>query len=231
VEWTGTGAAADDFVATSLLEVVLIHALALGGCVVNHAAALEIGATELLVVGQSHAGKSTLCAAALAAGGAVVSDDSVILGLDENESPLAGGLRRDLWLRDGSVEILPAPLRARLRETESFGEERRWGLERAEFPQLFRTRMRPQAIVLLRRDLRIREFALRRVSSADGLAGLILTSSPLFLSGRYPVEREKCMPVLLALVNGALCFEVRMGRALVEDPVATVCRLVEEIRS
>jgi hypothetical protein len=121
-------------------------------------------------------------------------------------------------------------LRARLRETASFGEQR-WGLERAAFPELFRARVRPQAIVLLRRDLRVRGFTLRAVSSADGLAGLILASSPLFLSGRYPMERERCMPALLALVNGAPCFEVRMGRALVEDPVATVCRLVEEIRS
>jgi len=83
--------------------------------------------------------------------------------------------------------------------------------------------------VLLHRDLRVRGFAVRPVSSADGLAGLILASSPLFLSGRYPVERERCMPVLQALVNGAPCFEVRMGRALVDDPVTTVWRLAEAV--
>lgn len=229
VEWKD-GGAVDRFVATSLLETALIHGLAMSGCVVNHAAALEFGGAELLVVGPSRAGKSTLCAAALAAGGIVVSDDSVILGFDEDVVPAAGALRRDLWLRDGSVELLPERLRAQLWETESFGE-RRWGLGRAAFPKLFKTSVRPQAIVLLHRDLRIREFALRRVSSADGLAGLLLASSPLFLSGRYPVERERCLPALMALVNGAPCFEVRMGKTLVVDPVATIGRLVEGVLS
>jgi len=76
----------------------------------------------------------------------------------------------------------------------------------------------------------VRGFRLRKVSSAEGLAGLIMTSSPLFLSGRYPVERERCMPGLLALVNGLPCFEVRMGKDLVDDPVTTVQRLVDAIR-
>jgi hypothetical protein len=160
----------------------------------------------------------------------VVSDDSVILGLDDEGSPSVGALRRDLWLRDGSEELLPEAQRARLWETSSFGE-RRWGLERAASPGLFRTRMRPQAIVLLGRDLRLRGFRLRRVSSAEGLAGLILASSALFLSGRYPIERKRCMPVLTELVDSVPCFEVRMGRALVEEPVATVRRLAEEVCS
>ncbi len=230
VEWASTGAAVDRFVTTTLLETALIHALAVGGYVVNHAAAFELDGAALLAVGPSRTGKSTLCAAALAAGGMVVSDDSVILGLDDGGLPSAGALRRDLWLRDGSVELLPEALRARLWEGSSFGE-RRWGLERAAFPEVFRNMVRPQAIVLLHRDRRVKGYQLRRVSSAEGLAGLILASSPLFLSGRYPVERERCMPGLLALVNNVPCFEVRMGRALVEDSAATVRRLVEDVRS
>ena len=230
VEWTDAVAPVDGFVAITLLEIAMSHALALRGYVVNHAAAIEIDGAALLAVGPTHTGKSTLSAAALAAGGAVVSDDSVILGFDGDGAPAAGALRRDLWLRDGSVGLLPVTLRTRLWETASFGE-RRWGLERAAFPGLFRARVEPQAIVLVRRDLRVRGFRLRRVSSADGLAGLILASSALFLSGRYPVERERCMPGLVALANGAPCFEVRMGRALVDEPAATVRRLVEAVCS
>ena len=229
VEWSAAGTPVDDFVTTVLLEAALIHALALGGYVVNHGAALEVGGAELLVVGPSHAGKSTLSAAVLAAGGTVVSDDSVILGLDDDGTPSAGALRRDLWVREGSVELLPEALRARLCEASSFGE-RRWGLEREIFADRFRIRIQPDAVVFLRRDRRVRGFRLRKVSSAEGLAGLIMTSSPLFLSGRYPVERERCMPGLLALVNGVPCFEVRMGKDLVDDPVTTVQRLVDAIR-
>jgi hypothetical protein len=139
-------------------------------------------------------------------------------------------MRRDLWVRDGSEDLLPEAMRDRLWEAASLGE-RRWGLERAAFPESFRIRVQPQAIVLLRRDLRIRKYVLRKLSSADGLAGLILASSALFLSGRYPLEREKCMPGLMELANGAPCFEARMGRALVEDPVATVRRLAGDLLS
>jgi len=62
VEWAAAGAQADAFVRTTLLETALIHALALGGYVVNHAAALEVDGTAFLAVGPSRAGKSTLCA-------------------------------------------------------------------------------------------------------------------------------------------------------------------------
>ena len=119
VEWLRADASADGFVATTLLETALIHGLAMGGYVVNHAAALAIGGAELLVVGPSRSGTSTLSAAVLDAGGAVVSDDSVILGLDADGAPSAGALRRDLWLREGSVELLPEALRARLWEAAS----------------------------------------------------------------------------------------------------------------
>jgi hypothetical protein len=229
VEWSGAGMPLDDLVTTTLLEAALIHALAMGGYVVNHAAAFEVDGAELLVVGPSHAGKSTLSAAVLAAGGTVVSDDSVILGLSDDGTPSTGALRRDLWLREGSVELLPEALRARLWEASSFGE-RRWALQREDFADRFRTRIQPGAVVLLRRDRRLRASRIRKVSSAEGLAGLIMTSSPLFLSGRYPVERERCMPGLLAVVNGVPCFEARMGNDLVDDPVTTVQRLVDAIR-
>jgi hypothetical protein len=113
-------------------------------------------------------------------------------------------------------------------EAASLGE-RRWGLERAAFPECFRTRVRPQAIVLLRRDRRIRRYVVRRVSGADALAGLIMASSALFLSGRYPLERARCMPGVMELANRLPCFEARMGRALLEDPAATVRRLAGDV--
>ena len=36
------------------------------------------------------------------------------------------------------------------------------------------------------------------------------------------------MPGLMALVDRAPCFKVRMGKALVDDPSATVRRLAED---
>ena len=228
VEFRAGSAGVDGFVLTTLLETALTHALAMSGYVVNHAAAFEVDGTAVLAVGPTRAGKSTLSAAALAAGGAVVSDDSVILGPGGEGRPFVGALRRNLWLREGSIGMLPRELRSGLREAESFGE-RRWGLDRDVFAGYFRPTVRPGAVVLLRRDRRLRGFRLREVSSADGLVGLILATSSLYLSSRYPIERERCMPGLMKLVNSAPCFEVRMGTELVDDPVTTVQRLAEAV--
>jgi len=75
VEWVEGSGRVDGFVAATLLEIAISHALALNGYVVNHAAAIELDDMALLAVGPSRSGKSTLGAAVLAAGGAVVSDD------------------------------------------------------------------------------------------------------------------------------------------------------------
>lgn len=216
------------FVVGTLVEAALIHALALRARAVVHAAALEVGGTSFLAVGPTRAGKSTLTAAALRAGGAVVSDDSVILGHDDSDRVVVGALRRNLWFREGTVDLVPEVLRSSLWEGVSFGE-RRWGLEREGSSELFRTRVRPGAVLLLRRDKRLRGMRVRQVSAAEALAGLIRATSPLFLSGRYPVERERLMPVLTHLVNETPCFMVQMGRTLVEDPEGTVEKLVAEI--
>jgi len=212
-----TGGGISAYAASVLTEAALTHALALRGRAVLHAAAFSIEGTSILAVGATRSGKSTITAAVLRAGGAVVSDDSVVLGIDDQGGVVAGALRRDVWFRTGTVALLPDGLRSNLRERSSFGEPR-WGLERQLSPGEFRTSIRPQAVILLRRDARMRAMRIARVSAAEALAGLIRATSPLFLSGRYPVERERLLPVLTSLANGTPCFAVRMGRVLLEDP-------------
>jgi hypothetical protein len=216
------------YAASVLTEAALTHALALRGRLVMHAAALEVGRASILAAGSTKAGKSTLAAAVLRAGGGVVSDDSVVLGTDDQGAVVAGALRRDVWFRKGTVDLLPDRLRSRLREGASFGE-RRWGLERKSARSVFRDRVHPDAVILLRRDARMRAMRIVRVSAAEALAGLIRATSPLFLSGRYPVERERLLPVLTSLANGTPCFAVRMGRVLLENPEHAVQELVARI--
>lgn len=220
----------DGYVITNQLELAMSHALAMSGRVVSHAAALEVDGAALLAVGRTHTGKSTLCAAVLAAGGAVVSDDSVILGLDDRGAPSVGALRRNLWLRKGSVDILPPDMRRGLKNGVMFGEDR-WGLDRGACGERFRTRVRPDAVVLFHRDRRLRGFELRVVDAADALAGIVLASKALFFSSRYEVERDRCMQSLTGLVNTTRCFSLRMGTDLVRDPLATVGSLMKMVRS
>ena len=216
------------YAASVLTEAALTHALALRGRAVLHAAALELGGTSILAAGSTKAGKSTLAAAVLRAGGGVVSDDSVVLGADDQGAVVAGALRRDVWFRKGTVDLLPDGLRSRLREGSSFGE-RRWGLERQSSRSGFREHVQPDVVILLRRDARMRAMRIANVSAAEALAGLIRATSPLFLSGRYPVEREHLLPVLTSLANDTPCFAVRMGRILLEDPERAVEEMVGRI--
>ena len=229
VEFPGARAAGDGYVLTTQLEMALNHALAMRGFVVTHAASFEVNGTTLLAVGPTHAGKSTLCGAALAVGGSVVSDDSVILGFDGDKAPSVGALRRNLWLREGSAEILPPELQSRLKEVVVFGEDR-WGLDRGAFAERFRTRVRPDAILLLRRDRRLRAFQLRELSAADGLAGILMASTALFFSSRYRVERDRCLKGLAALVNSAPCFSLRLGTDLIHKSVTTIQKLGAGVR-
>ena len=230
VEFRSDAGAFGGLVLATLLETALTHALATSGFVVNHAAAFEVEGRSILAVGPTHAGKSTLAGAVLAAGGSVVSDDSVILSTDGKGVPQVGALRRNLWLREGSVGLLPKELRRGLIEIDAFGENR-WGLERDSHPACFRPEVRPDAIVLLRRDRRMKGFRIQEISSADGLVGLILASSSLYLSSRYPIEQKACMESLTALVNSAPCFSVRMGTRLVDNPRGTVDRLAKAVGS
>jgi len=228
VDFPGTVADVDGYVLTTQIEMAISHALAMGGYVVNHAAAIEIDGAALLAVGPTHAGKSTLCGAALAAGGAVVSDDSVILGLDGAGAPSVGALRRNLWLREGSAGILPHELQSRLRRVVVFGEDR-WGLDRDACCNRFRTRVRPNACVIVHRDRRMRGFELRGLSSADGLAGILMASTALFFSPRYGFERDRCLQGLVELVNSVPCFSLRMGTDLIHDAVETIQSLVAAV--
>ncbi len=223
-----TGAGTSTYASSVLTEAALTHALALRGRAVVHAAALEVGGVSILAAGSTRAGKSTLAAAILRTGGAVVSDDSVILGVEDRRVAAAGALRRDVWFREGTVDLLHDELRSRLREGISFGE-RRWGLERESSRSVFRDRVCPDVVVLLTRDARMRAMRIAKASAADALAGLIRATSPLFLSGRYPVERERLLPVLTHLANNTPCFAVRMGRILLDNPEGAVDRLLSTI--
>jgi hypothetical protein len=89
--------------------------------------------------------------------------------------------------------------------------------------------VRPDAIVVLRRDRRLRGFELRELSSADGLTGILMASTALFFSSRYSVERDICLQSLAALVNSVPCFSLRMGTGLISEPVETVQRMVAAV--
>jgi hypothetical protein len=196
-----------------LVEAALTLALAHLGCCFLHAAAMEIGDRRLLVLGASGSGKSTLAAAAVACGGRVVSDDSVLLSAHRGQ-PLVRTACSDVWLRPGAPRLLAA-LRQRGFEAER-PREGRYRLRRRLARAAFRTHFTPDGMILLRRDLRRATFRLEPRSQAEALAALASGTSALYLSARARA------PALLALMADCVerlpTCELRVGRWLVEAP-------------
>ncbi len=212
--------------AEALLAAVQ-QALAQQGWATLHAGAFELDGLGVLAVGPTHAGKTTLCLAALAAGGRVVSDDWLAAGVpgDGGSGTVVLPLRRDVWLREGGLEILAGRIGG---TPESVGVrgEGRWRLGRGENTELFVERVRPDVVLHLARDRRLAGFRVRELSAAEGLARLVGAASPLFLSPRYGEERDRVLPVLAGLAGGVRCFEARIGPGLVERPAETVRALL-----
>jgi|GEM_PF-2919644 len=212
---------------SEVLEVALIHAGALQGWATLHATAFLIHGVRVLATGPTHAGKSTLAAAVLCCGGRIVSDDSLLVGIEDG-APVARALRRDIWLRDGSLHFLPDEGESGPRGFGARGEGR-WLLLRADREESFLDSLGPEIVVRLIRDRRLAGFCLRRLTAAESMAELLTATSPLYLAPRYAAERSRLLPVITGLVNRASCFELRMGRGLVTDPCAVLERLAARI--
>jgi len=213
-----------------LLEMALIHALALRGVPVFHGAAFTFRGVPILALGQSGTGKTTLAAAAIRAGGRVVSDDSVAVLTHHAGGVSAQPFRRDFQVRPGSRRLFPGSLASRL-EPLTAAAEPKWTLRREAAASRFTDDVCLRRIWVITLDRRLRRCRIAPLSQAEVFAALIQGSSPLYLSGRYPRERGALMPVLHSLAEQAPAYGVRLGRALLDDPVGELARLEATVRS
>lgn len=208
-----------------LLEMAVIHAMALQGVPVFHGASFSSRGTAILALGQSGSGKTTLAAAVIQAGGQVVSDDSVITLRRRPGGISVQPFRRDIQARRGSRRLFPRAI-ASLLEPLSGAAEPKWGLRRDAAASCFADDVSLDRIWVLSLDRRLRRCRIGPLHQAEAMAALIQGSSPLYLSGRYPREREALMPVLRSLVERVPAYGVRLGRALLEDPAVELDRLL-----
>jgi hypothetical protein len=206
---------------TTAVDLSVTHLLALRGAAVLHAAAFEIEGAGVLAVGGSGSGKSTIAAAALRAGGQVVSDDVLVAARRADGAVRVAPLRRDMVLREAGQSILPRALRGRLQVVDD-GRSLRWRLPSRSVSARFAEWTRPRHILLLSVDRRLGESRVGEVDQATALAWLIRATAPLFLKSPFAVERRTVVDVFSALVEGASTLRVRLGRDLLEDPRGTM---------
>lgn len=213
----------------SLAQIGMFGALALQGYSVLHAGAFEVGGRGVLVVGESGAGKSTLAALALRLGGRIVSDDSVLVWAGASPGAVVGAMRADAVLREAGVRLIPHDLRCRL-ITASFDGVQRPVLPRAAVPHVFADSCTPKLLLLVRVDRRRRASQLARVSAAEGLAALVASTSPVFLSPELPQLRAKLLPPLVAIASEAAAYRVALGRAMLDGGDDDLTRLLAQGR-
>lgn len=203
--------------AVDAMRQSLIAPLARHGVALLHGACFEVGSALVTAVGRSGGGKTTLAIAALAAGGRVVSDDSLLLFRSGREVHVRAA-RRDLLLRPGSRVLLPPRLRDRLRPTAVAGE-RRWRLARDDARRRFRAGGVSSVLLVLEGPSRFPETTrLRLLTEAGRFAALTAHSSPALLSPDRPVESRRLVALYAHAAARFDGYAVTPGRDLFRDP-------------
>jgi hypothetical protein len=177
----------------------------LRGILPLHAALIVYAGRSLLVVGQSHAGKSTLTKCAHRAGAAVVSDDFIRV------TAAASGAR-----------LIGHRVRGFLRERTESGEQHYWlNPEHAQAPI--------DGLVFLD-GVRTRS-PLTTIATASALSAtmeLFRQSSPLFLLPEFPAEAAELRRLVAGLVKLPMC-KVQTGTDLIEDTDQVLQRIQSQL--
>lgn len=209
-----------------LFHVALAREQAIRGLPTLHAAGLSTECGNVVVLGSSRSGKSTLCALALAQGARIVSDDLLLVDRNSRQEIEVVAMRDELHFRSPTDELLPAKLREQMQLAgSSTKRETHWVLQRKS-QACFIDRGRVDAIWFTRIDRRRRNTVLTPVPVRLALARLISGSSPLFLSGRFPRERAASLPVLLDMAKTLPAFSLTLGRDLFQSPESLYARLM-----
>ena len=208
-----------------VVDLGINHLLARQGAPVLHGGAFELGASSVLTLGESFAGKTTVAVAAMSAGGRVVSDDAV-LAVPEGGRLALLPVRSYGWLRGRTREIVPDELRRRMVEGAEDGQPR-WVLNREDAAESFVERSVPDVIWVQSVDRRRFASRIEPIDHGQVFAALIRASSPIFLSRHCPEIRDRLIPVFRSLCEQCRGYRVRLGRLLLEDPTGEVSRLAE----
>jgi hypothetical protein len=203
------------------------HALSRIGIPRLHAAAFKLSKASVLVLGAGYTGKSTLTAAAIRAKGRVVADDAVLAMTHQSRSISIVSSRSFVAFRKNTLALLPPHVTDMLTEMPSVPEDR-WVLERQHASHVFAHSLRPQTIWKTTVDRRRAVSQITPMNQAETFGTLIQSASPLFLTADYPLDRDLQIPILTRLAETHPGFSIRLGRDLMEEPEATLSRLISE---
>lgn len=220
--------ASQSALARDLFMKALSHALARQGGMALHGASFQHEGFSPLILGDSRSGKSTLTTLALRMGAKVVSDDHLLLSKRDREGKPAfelESMRADMHLRAPTHDLLPPPLAAQLKPAHFQGEQR-WILPHPFNPQFQRT-TNPNVILCSQVERYLKQTEIQPMTPPGVLAELMRCSSPLFMTPKFPQERDTLMKLMLAMINVVPAFRLRLGRDLFDKPEQTFQRLTD----
>jgi hypothetical protein len=190
-----------------------------------HGALLSFEGKGVLVLGTRAAGKSVLSASALAGGGAIVTDDYLLVGALDNRI-LGERIRRFISLRRSwAADILV---------NELAGE---WSPDRSKMRLFMRVESDDdrfpvssqidQIWILNRPRAERREHSsLNRLNHAELYAALVSAIQPLLLGNNFPHERDKLQCLLIQLIKTVPAARLETGQDIVMDSKRTWARLL-----
>jgi energy-coupling factor transporter ATP-binding protein EcfA2 len=206
------------------------RALALAGAPVLHAAAVIYRGRCILMCGDSGSGKSTAAAAVLAAGGIVISDDSVSLfpsrALDSESTRhrwRARSLRDDLYLNSNTLRALGL-------KSETAGgslQSRKACIPRDWFRHQSAGTAAVGAFVSLTSGNRAKLHVEPLTSAA--VLGALVQSCP-FLRDRADAAFAPAFAAAVGLAQALPAARVCLSERLLADPVAELDALTQQIR-
>ncbi|MGY6629501.1 MAG: hypothetical protein ACXIUL_00700 [Wenzhouxiangella sp.] len=208
------------------LHLLLSQQWARAGVLCLHAGAIRIQDKGVLVVAKRGAGKSILSLSALANQGRVLSDDLVLLGLDEQQAPKAEQLRRFMMFRKGwasqtlleRLQLSTRDLGSRPKTVLTLDQHLPDCLDHAAIDEVWLLK-RPRAS-------RPQHSQKQPEPAASALAALIENSMPLLFTPAFSQERQALMSTLQTLLARCPVYTVTGGTDLVETPKQAWKRLI-----
>lgn len=206
------------------LGLGLVRGFSIAGHLILHAAAVRYRGLTVLALGPSGAGKTTLCAAAIRAGGQVVSDDLILLAehapADEIRALWLHPFRADMLLREGGHRTLPDALAASL-QPERRLTGRKLRLHRSAAPDMFVARAPLSCIAVLGHGPRQARSQVRPLDQAEALVGVLSA----LLYRLSPIARAPLMRAARRLASSYPAVRLDVGSRLLASPVDELDRI------
>lgn len=204
------------------VTMTLLLALRQHGRFHLHAAAARLPGGETWVIpGDSGCGKSSLALALFCSGARWVGDDVLLLRSSGSGVEAAGWARK---VRVSEATATAFPRLASLMAPCPPGRARRWEIDlRRAFPGCGLLSVRPPLKLVFPTVGREGSSTAKPLGRAEAL-GRILHACAWVASEHLPYGRAQ-LDLLGRLVDGARCYEVCLGRRLLEEPAAELARI------